>query len=80
VNFDVVDGNRNRESILCVKSLVAIGLLETRPGIGTFVVDSQPGLLRDPNATAGQAELQNLLEFRRIVEPESAALAAKRRQ
>jgi GntR family transcriptional repressor for pyruvate dehydrogenase complex len=62
-----------------VKSLVAIGLLETRPGIGTFVVDSQPGLLRDPNASAGQVELLNLLEFRRIVEPESAALAAKRR-
>jgi GntR family transcriptional repressor for pyruvate dehydrogenase complex len=62
-----------------VKSLVAIGLLETRPGIGTFVVDSQPGLLRDPNASAGQAELLNLLEFRQIVEPESAALAARRR-
>ena len=65
-----------------VKTLVAIGLLQTRPGIGTFVVDTPMGPLRNPGEAANGAELPvllDLLEFRRIVEPETAALAAKRR-
>lgn len=64
-----------------VKSLIAIGVIETRQGVGTFVRDSQPGPLRI-TGTAGQptlALLLDLLEFRRILEPETAALAAQRR-
>jgi GntR family transcriptional repressor for pyruvate dehydrogenase complex len=65
-----------------VKSLVAMGFLEIRRGIGTFVVDTQLGPLRDPLSGANGGEpshLLELLEFRQIVEPESAALAARRR-
>jgi GntR family transcriptional repressor for pyruvate dehydrogenase complex len=65
-----------------IKTLVAIGFLETRPGIGTFVVNTHPGPLRNPIGIANGAnlsELLELLEFRRIVEPETAALAAQRR-
>jgi GntR family transcriptional regulator, transcriptional repressor for pyruvate dehydrogenase complex len=65
-----------------VKSLIAVGFLETRPGIGTFVVDAHLGPLRDPNGgTAGEvsSQLLDLLEFRKIVEPEMSALAAERR-
>ena len=65
-----------------VKTLAAIGLLQTRPGVGTFVVDGHLGLLRNPIGAANSAkiaELLELLEFRQIVEPETAALAAKRR-
>jgi len=64
-----------------VKSLIAIGVLETRRGVGTFVRDSQPGPLRllNTSTTPTQSHLLDLLEFRRIVEPETAALAAQRR-
>lgn len=65
-----------------VKSLVAIGVLETQRGRGTFVRDAQPGPLRyfnGPGRTPSLALLQDLLEFRLIVEPETAALAAERR-
>jgi GntR family transcriptional repressor for pyruvate dehydrogenase complex len=65
-----------------IRSLVAIGLLQTTPGRGTFVVDSSLGILRDPLIEFGGADLSRLLElleFRRIVEPETAALAAQRR-
>jgi GntR family transcriptional regulator, transcriptional repressor for pyruvate dehydrogenase complex len=65
-----------------VKSLVAIGVLETRRGIGTFAKNPQPGPLRYFNG-ADQRDLASLLidllEFRIIVEPETAALAALRR-
>ncbi len=65
-----------------IKSLVAVGLLEIRPGIGTFVVDTHLGPLRDPDGASNlpqASHLFELLEFRRIVEPEAAALAAQRR-
>ncbi len=65
-----------------VRSLAAIGLLQTIPGRGTFVVDTHMGVLRNPLAEIGRADLSHLLdllEFRRIVEPETAALAAQRR-
>jgi GntR family transcriptional regulator, transcriptional repressor for pyruvate dehydrogenase complex len=65
-----------------VKSLVAIGVLETKHGIGTFVKDSNLGPLRNPRDKlnrAGLSELLDLLEFRRIVERETAALASQRR-
>ena len=65
-----------------IKALVAIGVLETRRGIGTFVLDAQVGPLRYyGEAIHAQAKqfLKDLLEFRLIVEPETASLAAKRR-
>jgi GntR family transcriptional regulator, transcriptional repressor for pyruvate dehydrogenase complex len=65
-----------------VKSLVAIGVLETRHGIGTFVKDPNLGPLRNPRDRVNGAELSellDLLEFRRIVERETAALASQRR-
>ncbi len=64
------------------KLLVAIGVLETRHGIGTFVKSNQLGPLRyHPEISSPQsvALLEDLLEFRIIVEPEIAALAAQRR-
>jgi GntR family transcriptional repressor for pyruvate dehydrogenase complex len=63
------------------RSLVATGILEKRPGIGTFVCDPLPGPLRQVYVS-GQADtrkaLLDIMEFRKIVEPEIAALAAKR--
>ncbi len=64
-----------------VKALAAIGALEIQPGVGTFVRDPQPGPLRSlplSHHPASVSTLLELLEFRRIVEPEIAALAAQR--
>lgn len=65
-----------------VKSLTAIGVLETRRGIGTFVLEAHLGPLRYIEGVSSPrflSMLLELLEFRRIVEPETAALAAERR-
>lgn len=65
-----------------VKALTAIGVLETQRGIGTFVLETQLGPLRYVEGVSPPRVLSlllELLEFRRIVEPETAALAAKRR-
>lgn len=64
-----------------VKSLAALGVLEIRPGKGTYVVGASPGPLRalpGRNRTANKDSLASLLEFRRIYEPEAAALSALR--
>ncbi len=55
-----------------VKTLVAIGLLKTRPGVGTFVVNSPMGPLRNPGEVANGAKLSvllDLLEFRKSSNP-----------
>ncbi|KWS76041.1 FadR/GntR family transcriptional regulator [Pseudomonas amygdali] len=61
--------------------LQAEGLVETRHGIGTFVVDAaQPGNFQQvepPIGTPGDAV--SIIELRLSIEPESAALAAQRR-
>lgn len=61
--------------------LQAEGLVETRHGIGTFVVDAaQPGhfqQIESPIGTPGDAA--SIIEMRLSIEPESAALAAQRR-
>ncbi|RMN69828.1 FadR/GntR family transcriptional regulator [Pseudomonas savastanoi] len=61
--------------------LQAEGLVETRHGIGTFVVDAaQPGhfqQIESPIGTSGDAV--SIIELRLSIEPESAALAAQRR-
>lgn len=64
-----------------IKALIAVGILETQRGVGTFVRDSQLGPFRsfitsDPPT---RTQILDLLEFRIIVEPETAALAAQRR-
>ncbi len=64
-----------------VKSLAALGVVEVRPGIGTFVVGARPGPLRSLPVWGGSIsmfDLLQILEFRQIFEPEVAALAARR--
>jgi GntR family transcriptional repressor for pyruvate dehydrogenase complex len=65
-----------------VRELVTLDLVEVRRGQGTFVRTLRPDLLVRPETFAGsveQAVRHELLEVRRIVEPEAAALAAERR-
>ena len=64
-----------------IKALASIGILEIRHGVGTFVASPRPGLLRsfrDNNSIISKADLLEILEFRQIFEPETAALAAER--
>ncbi len=65
-----------------VKSLRQKGLVEIRPGRGTFVTNGTPGAVRhslDMLMKFGSAEgSSNLVEVREILEPEIAALAATR--
>jgi GntR family transcriptional repressor for pyruvate dehydrogenase complex len=75
--------NVSRTSVReAVKSLAAVGVLEIRPGMGTFVVGARPGPLRTlpghRSRPLDKSDLLELLEFRRIFEPEAAALAASR--
>jgi len=65
-----------------VKALCEKGLLEIRPGRGTFVINERPdvirhslGLLMSLDPTEGS---RSLVEVREILEPEIAALAATR--
>ncbi|MBX8495419.1 FadR/GntR family transcriptional regulator [Pseudomonas cichorii] len=61
--------------------LQAEGLVETRHGIGTFVVDaSRPRDFQIPEAISGSPpDAAAIIELRLSLEPESAALAAQRR-
>ena len=61
--------------------LQAAGLVETRHGIGTFVLDArQPSNFRiDPQELETLVDVLALLELRMSVEAEAAALAAQRR-
>ena len=64
-----------------VRELIALGLLEIRPGRGTFVQSLRPDLLLRGDSIGASLTDQvrnELLEVRRIVEPEAAALAAER--
>lgn len=72
-----------RESI---KTLVAKGLLTTKPRVGTVVRQRSAWNMFDPeilawhlDAGVGERFLQDLAEIRLAVEPRAAALAAKRR-
>ncbi len=65
-----------------VKALQEKGLVEIRPGIGTFIINGMPGKVRASlgllmmfGSAQGSA---NLVEVREILEPEIAALAATR--
>ncbi|OEO25450.1 GntR family transcriptional regulator [Pseudomonas sp. J237] len=61
--------------------LQAAGLVETRHGIGTFVLDtpSPSGFRIDPATIVTLREVLAVLEFRISLEVESAGLAAQRR-
>jgi GntR family transcriptional repressor for pyruvate dehydrogenase complex len=64
-----------------IKSLIAVGLLESRWGVGTFVQSSGLGPLLQPAPSPSESPemLFDLLEFRQWVEPNTAELAAQRR-
>ena len=63
-----------------ISRLQAAGLVETRHGIGTFVLDTPtPGFRIDPATVVTLREVISLLELRISLEVESAGLAATRR-
>ena len=69
-----------------VRILAAKGLVESRPKVGTRISQQERWHLLDPDVLAWIFEfepddslLTSLFELRKIVEPEAAALAAKRR-
>lgn len=69
-----------------LRILSAKGLVESRPKTGTRVSERARWHMLDPDVLQwifefepSEAELESLFELRRIVEPEAAALAAKRR-
>lgn len=61
--------------------LQAAGLVETRHGVGTFVLDmpAPEGFSVGPATIATLADVLNLLEFRLSLEVEAADMAAERR-
>jgi GntR family transcriptional repressor for pyruvate dehydrogenase complex len=64
-----------------IRELVTLELVEIRPGRGTFVRSLRADLLLRPdtfNDVLDSAVKRELLEVRRILEPEAAALAAAR--
>lgn len=69
-----------------VRILVAKGLVQSRPKIGTRITDAAEWHLLDPDVLSWifaeeppQDLLVSLFELRKMVEPEAAALAAERR-
>lgn len=67
-----------------IRALAALGIVETRQGDGTYVTTLDPhtllGPLRFLADTQQPANATDLLAIRRVLESESAALAAKRLQ
>ncbi len=70
-----------------VKSLAAKGLVTVGPSIGTRVLPTRQWRLLDPDVLAWHASGQlsnqlvaDLIELRRIIEPQAARLAARRAQ
>lgn len=65
-----------------VRALVAVGVLETRHGSGTYVTDLRPGkivrILGGFLELAQDTHLAELLECRRVLEPSATGLAATR--
>lgn len=63
-----------------LRTLSAIGVTQTRQGEGTYVAEMNPGLMMNslvPLLVLNRKSMMDILEYRRIVEPENAALAAK---
>jgi GntR family transcriptional regulator, transcriptional repressor for pyruvate dehydrogenase complex len=65
-----------------VKSLQEKGLVEIRPGVGTFVQHGMDKILRQSLGRMTQINqeygLENLMQVREILEPEIAAIAAEK--
>jgi DNA-binding FadR family transcriptional regulator len=59
--------------------LQAAGLVETRHGVGTFVLAQQPGVVLDRIALTTIRDVLSMMELRISLETEGAALAAVRR-
>ena len=69
-----------------IRILAAKGLVESRPKVGTRVNPQSEWHLLDPDVLGwmfdtnpNESFLESLFELRKIIEPEAAALAAKRR-
>jgi DNA-binding FadR family transcriptional regulator len=64
-----------------ITGLQSAGLVKTRHGIGTFVLDgpAQPQFQLEPNSIPTVLDVVAMLEFRISLESEAAALAAARR-
>ena len=64
-----------------LRSLAAMGVLQTRRGAGTFISDGPPTLMSEPlglMAALHGLSLDGLWEVRRVLETGTAALAAER--
>ena len=63
-----------------LRTLNAMGITQTRQGEGTFISEPTPGLFMNslvPLLVLNRKSMMDILEYRRIVEPENAALAAR---
>lgn len=63
-----------------LRSLNMMGITQTRQGEGSFVSEINPGLFMNsllPVLVLSRKGMMDILEYRRIVEPENAALAAQ---
>ena len=63
-----------------LKRLTTMGITQTRQGEGTFVLMVTPGMFMNsllPMLVLNRKSMLDVLEYRRIVEPENAALAAR---
>jgi len=64
-----------------LRSLAAVGLLQTRQGAGTFITSGPPTLVSEPLRLVAALHglgLSSLFEVRRVLEAGTAALAAER--
>ena len=63
-----------------LRKLNTIGITQTRQGEGSFVLMLTPGMFMNsllPMLVWNRKSMMDILEYRRIVEPENAALAAR---
>ena len=73
-NYDVSLGSV-REAI---SMLVSAGLVQTRAGRGTYVIDGSPAKPSRAGPPLSRREVEELVEARMVIEVELAALAAER--
>lgn len=63
-----------------LRTLNAMGITQTRQGEGSYVSEPTPGMFMNsllPLLILNRRSMMDILEYRRIVEPENAALAAR---
>lgn len=64
-----------------LSKLTTLGLIETRTGEGSFVTELKPGIFMNnmiPYIYLNQESLEELLEFRYVIEVETAGIAANK--